>query len=176
MESPFIDLVNLIKFLSENISLDITYAKFTNISNLRSSYLLYAFDQDNRISTVNLNNGTFMRYVLVENDKVLKITIKRKYSENEEMFNEFFIMFELFSDAKDFIIEKSNDENRLIEIKDEFRKISSRGEKLSIFYPRVMPHKIRLTNYLIPVTFDELIGKYQEIVDEFYNGDNQKRI
>ena len=69
------DIVNLLWFLNEYIDSE-EYQKDIHITSLTS--LLNIFDQYNRIYTVNYNNFSFTRYILVENNKILKITYQKK--------------------------------------------------------------------------------------------------
>ena len=170
---PFKDLRGLIWWIKKYIGPEYKYEKFVNIRLAGFSYIFEALDPDNRINTVKSSNTGYSRYVLLENDKVLKLTVQKKLDKlDEDIGSIFYITQELFSNAKDLFIQIEYDEvgRRFVSIMDEYgRRISDSDEKLSKFYPIKLPLRIPLTDVLTPVTIEELDQKFKKIIEENYH-------
>ena len=70
MEDKCKDLKNLIRFLEENIKEEVKYSEFTDNKYNQTSYLPDIFDEENRIVTIDFNDNSITKYILVENDKL----------------------------------------------------------------------------------------------------------
>jgi hypothetical protein len=145
------DIVNLLWFLNEYIDSE-EYQKDIYETNLTN--LLNIFDQYNRIYTVNYNNFSFNRYILVENNKILKIT----YQKNEDSY---IVTKELFSNASDYVIETyiDNEERRHIRIIDSMGNDMCNDEYLSMYNQRVFQENVPIIYILEPITINDLNEK-----------------
>ncbi len=145
------DIVNFLWFLNEYIDSE-EYQKDIYETNLTN--LLNIFDQYNRIYTVNYNNFSFNRYILVENNKILKIT----YQKNEDSY---IVTKELFSNASDYVIETyiDNEERRHIRIIDSMGNDMCNDEYLSMYNQRVFQENVPIIYILEPITINDLNEK-----------------
>ena len=76
MENKCKDLRNLIYFLEKNIKEEVKYSEFTENKYNEKTYLTDIFDEDNRIVTVDYTTNSITRYILVENNKLLRINYR----------------------------------------------------------------------------------------------------
>ena len=145
------DIVNLLWFLNEYIDSE-EYQKDIHITNFTS--ILNLFDQYNRIYTVNYNNFSFTRYILVENNKILKIT----YQKSDDSY---IVTKELFSNASDYCLETyiDNEEKRHNRIIDSLGNDMCNDEYLSTYNQRVFQENIPIIYLLEPITINDLNEK-----------------
>ena len=142
------DIVNLLWFLNEFIDSE-EYQRDIQITSLNN--LLNIFDKYNHIYTVNYNNYSFIRYILVENNKILKIS----YQKNGDSY---IVTKELFSNASDYVIETylDNEEKRHIRIINSLGNNMCDDEYLSLYNQRVFQENIPLVYLLEPITIDDI--------------------
>ena len=168
MEENCKDLRNLIRFLEENMEVDKKYSGFVVNKYDKTNYLPNIFDEDNRIVTINPNDNSITRYILIENDKLLKINYKLLYKDFEDRWDVYAATHELFSDAKDFkiLLHYDYDGVGVIDIMDDSgRRINNNGETLSKFNRRVFSDGVKIVHILSPVTIDELNEKLHNLTD-----------
>lgn len=156
------DIMNLLCFLKKNINSKDDYKEYVSIRIPGITNLFRLFEQDNRIYTVIYDNISFIRYILMENNKVLKLSLKW-------LDDQYIITYELFSNANNLEIETimEIDGRKRIQIKDDTgRSICSNNEILSLYNKKVLPRKVPLVYVLSPITIEELVQKFKKIIKE----------
>lgn len=150
------DIINFLDFLKENINKD-EYKKYNEVSSGITN-LFNIFDQDNRIYTVNYDNVSLIRYILLENNKVLKITVCK-------IIDVCSITYELFTNAHEFEIEtiREADGRRRIQISNNEKSLCNDKEYLSIYNLKLLPSKVALKYVLEPISILELVERFNEI-------------
>ena len=169
MENKCKDLRNLIYFLEKNIKEEVKYSEFTENKYNEKTYLTDIFDEDNRIVTVDYTTNSITRYILVENNKLLRINYRLLFKNFDGMWDVYAATLKLFSNAKDLklSLEYGYDGVQFIDIIDEYgRKINDSNETVSVFNRRMLSDGVKIVNILSPVTIDELIKKHDSLVDE----------
>ena len=169
MEDKCKDLKNLIRFLEENIKEEVKYSEFTDNKYNQTSYLPDIFDEENRIVTIDFNDNSITKYILVENDKLLRIKYKLLFKNFDDMLDIYVVTNELFSNAKDFkiAVHYNYDGIPLIDIMDDYgRRVNDSSELLSVFNRRILSDGVKVVHVLSPVTIKELIEIHNNLVDE----------
>ena len=169
MENKCKDLRNLIYFLEKNIKEEVKYSEFTENKYNEKTYLTDIFDEDNRIVTVDYTTNSITRYILVENNKLLRINYRLLFKDFDDIWDVYAATLKLFSNAKDLklSLEYGYDGVQFIDIVDEYgRKINDSNETVSVFNRRMLSDGVKIVNILSPVTIDELIKKHDSLVDE----------
>ncbi len=153
------NIINFLEFLKDNIDKE-EYQSFNDVFS-GATNLFKMFDQDNRIYTVNYGNISLIRYLLLENNKILKITVNKI----GELCN---ITHELFSNADLYKVEttRESDGRRRIQIRNDDERLCGNEEYLSTYNLVLLPSKVSISYVLAPITINELYEKFDEIKEK----------